>query len=512
MNPGLGFCCLLLFSVVYADADVQTSDTPLISSSLSPSPPSSQNSPSTSTTWTTATSPQLTSTPSSTPPPPPPPPPPTPTTTDTPCYSSICQCEENFFQDGTACSNVSRLKVTNITATFVGETYITLGWTNPNDIKPNVTYTVQGHSWNSSMDRTITGLRPGHVYEIIITSSITQYNVTKQVNSTPVYIRTYPSQVTVLNNPARKVPASNLSLTFNISDGEASCYIITVKHQNMVVFNMTVHDNTTETIKTRIENLESAKTYNISIITVSGNRHSNALTFPFTTKDKQAGIITRFNVTNVTNTSISVSWSPPSETRGSIIGYSLNVSSGPIDQDFQLLLICSNCSYIQKTLKLHADVGMNISLNINKDVQYTIQNLLPFENYTLTVNAYNEAGQGETYLNRTRTSIGVPSPPKELDVFNISSSSVTLFWQPADHQDGPTTYYITVGEATHLTSNSFQEKMVVSVSGFNSTSVLVEGLLSYWKYTFNITAATPVGNSSVLSVNETVRIQESALG
>ncbi|XP_046577972.1 uncharacterized protein LOC124285743 [Haliotis rubra] len=303
MNPGLGFCCLLLFSVVYADADVLTSDTPLISSSLSPLPPSSQNSPSTSTTWTTATSPQLTSTPTPTPPPPP-----TPTTKYTPCiilgkscqklqsccqaehatcYSSICQCEENFFQDGTACSNVSRLKVTNITATSVCERYVTLGWTNPNDIKPNVTYTVNGHSWNSSMDKTITGLRPGHLYEIIITSSITQYSVTKQGNSTPVYIRTYPSQATVLNNPARKVPASNFSLTFNKSDGEASCYIITVKNQTMIVFNTTVHDNTTETIKTQIEDLEPGKPYTISIVTVSGGRHSNALTFPFTTKDER---------------------------------------------------------------------------------------------------------------------------------------------------------------------------------------------------------------------------------
>ncbi|XP_046566207.1 phosphatidylinositol phosphatase PTPRQ-like [Haliotis rubra] len=108
--------------------------------------------------------------------------------------------------------------------------------------------------------------------------------------------------------------------------------------------------------------------------------------------------------------------------------------------------------------------------------------------------------------------MAVLSPPKKFWASVNSSSSVTLFWTHADHQDGPTTYYITVGEAANLTSDSFQEKMVVSVSGFYSTSVLVESLRSYWNYTFNITAATPVGNSSVLSVNETVRTKESAPG
>ncbi len=68
------------------------------------------------------------------------------------------------------------------------------------------------------------------------------------------------------------------------------------------------------------------------------------------------------------------------------------------------------CSF---KLNLQADDGMNISLNIHQDVQYTIGNLWPFEEYTLAVNAYNEAGQGETYLNRTKTNIGGKSTNKQ---------------------------------------------------------------------------------------------------
>ncbi|XP_067676223.1 receptor-type tyrosine-protein phosphatase F-like [Haliotis asinina] len=106
----------------------------------------------------------------------------------------------------------------------------------------------------------------------------------------------------------------------------------------------------------------------------------------------------------------------------------------------------------------------------------------------------------------------VPSPPKDFWASVNSSSSVTLFWTHADHQDGPTTYYITVWEAANLHSDMFGENKIVSVSGFYNTSVVVGDLRSYWKYNFCITAATPCGNSSVLSLNETIRTNESAPG
>ncbi|XP_067673887.1 phosphatidylinositol phosphatase PTPRQ-like [Haliotis asinina] len=665
MNPGLGFSCLLLFSVVCVDADVQTSNTPLKSSSLSPSsPPSQTSAPALATSITasssslspssppsqisksalatsiaSSSSTQLMTTPSSTSPPTA-----APTTSATPCiiilgkscqtspsccqvdhatcYNNTCQCEGNFFQEGETCSNVSTLKVTNITATFVGERNITLGWTNPNNIKPTLTYTVLGHSWNSPMDTTITGLRPGQLYEIVITSSIIQYNVTKQVNSTPVSIRTYPSEVTVLNSRTRKVPASNFSLTFNRSDGVASWYIVTVKHQNEIVFNTTVYDNTTETIRTQIEDLQPATTYNASIVTVSGDRYSTSSTFSFITKDEPPGYVENLHIKNIPDnyTAVEVIFSCPNETErhGVLKFYILSYEAQDTNaegvlENIQELNISaqpdSNCNYsrvvpvtpqvnynfsvqafnkyagkkstksyttptgkcgrvgsfdawntsahsvtiqwtkpflpngnilgylVKITRNGNDDKVINVTCDKTKQKQecraadtsskkstavvsgdgngqydYTITGLLSYTNYTIGISCININGTGEENSTAIQTNMTVPSPPKDPWASVNSSSTVTLFWTHADHKDGPTTYYVTVWEASHLTSESFQEKMVVSVSGFNSTSVLVEGLRSYWNYTFNITAATPCGNSSVLSMNETVRTKESAPG
>ncbi|XP_071114656.1 phosphatidylinositol phosphatase PTPRQ-like [Haliotis cracherodii] len=146
------------------------------------------------------------------------------------------------------------------------------------------------------------------------------------------------------------------------------------------------------------------------------------------------------------------------------------------------------------------------------DMSYNVTDLDSNTDYVVSVAAGANFTVGEKSTLTEKTNIGIPSPPKGFRAFVNSSLSVTLAWTPAVHQDGPTTYYITIGEETSLNSHTFQDKEYVTVGGFHNTFVLIEDLRSYWKYTFSITVATPVGNSSVVSLNEAVRTDESAPG
>ncbi|XP_048240494.1 phosphatidylinositol phosphatase PTPRQ-like isoform X4 [Haliotis rufescens] len=236
----------------------------------------------------------------------------------------------------------------------------------------------------------------------------------------------------------------------------------------------------------------------------------------YTTLTGASGPVASLDVSNTTAHSINVRWTKPSLPNGNILGYLINVTSGD-KPDRVINVTCYRSTEDRKHEFKAVDTSNTKSAAVvnqdgNKQYDYNITALLSYTDYTIVIYCVNINGTGEERNTSVQTNMTVPSQPKVLQAFVNSSSSVTLCWTPADHQDGPTTYYIKVGEETSLNSHTFQEKEYVTVSGFHNTFVLVEGLRSYWKYNFSITAATPVGNSSVESLNEAVRTDESAPG
>ncbi|XP_048240495.1 receptor-type tyrosine-protein phosphatase F-like isoform X5 [Haliotis rufescens] len=236
----------------------------------------------------------------------------------------------------------------------------------------------------------------------------------------------------------------------------------------------------------------------------------------YTTLTGESGPVASLVVLNTTAYSITIQWTKPSLPNGNILGYLINVTSGD-KPDRVINVTCDQSTEDRKHECKAVDTTNTSSAAVfnqdgNKQYDYNITALESYTNYTIVISCVNINGTGEERNTYVQTNMTVPSPPKELQAFVNRSSSVTLFWTPADHQDGPTTYYITVGEENSLNSLTFQEIECVTVTGFHNTSVLIEGLRSYWIYNFSITAATPVDNSSVVSLNRTVRTDESAPG
>ncbi|XP_046577971.1 phosphatidylinositol phosphatase PTPRQ-like [Haliotis rubra] len=305
-------------------------------------------------------------------------------------------------------------------------------------------------------------------------------NETERHGIIKYYILSYEAQEkyasTVLENPQ----GVNIS-----AQPESNCnYSLVVPVTAQVIYNFSVQ------AYNKYEGKKSTKSY----ITPTG----------------VSGPVASFDAPSKTAHSITIQWTKPSLPNGNILGYRVNVTSGGKSGR----VINVTCDQIKKQECRAVETSITKSNAVvngdgNGQYDYNITNLLSYTNYTIVVSCVNINGTGEESIITVQTNMTVTSPPRKFWASVNSSSSVTLFWTHADHQDGPTTYYITVGEAANLTSDIFQENMVVSVSGFYSTSVLVEGLRSYWKYTFNIRAATPLGNSSVLSLNETVRTKES---
>ncbi|XP_048240493.1 phosphatidylinositol phosphatase PTPRQ-like isoform X3 [Haliotis rufescens] len=236
----------------------------------------------------------------------------------------------------------------------------------------------------------------------------------------------------------------------------------------------------------------------------------------YTTLTGESGPVASLVVLNTTAYSITIQWTKPSLPNGNILGYLINVTSGD-KPDRVINVTCDQSTEDRKHECKAVDTTNTSSAAVfnqdgNKQYDYNITALESYTDYTIVISCVNINGTGEERNTYVQTNMTVPSPPKDLQAFANRSSSVTLFWTPADHQDGPTTYYITVGEENSLNSLTFQEIECVTVTGFHNTSVLVEGLRSYWNYNFSITAATPDGNSSVVSLNRTVRTEESAPG
>jgi len=74
---------------------------------------------------------------------------------------------------------------------------------------------------------------------------------------------------------------------------------------------------------------------------------------------------------------------------------------------------------------------------------YVIQNLLPYTSYTVTLIGLSQAGPGPSYRDNLRTPESKPgSPPQDLTVLHITSSSVNLSWYPSPEPNGLITSYI----------------------------------------------------------------------
>ncbi|XP_072002591.1 phosphatidylinositol phosphatase PTPRQ isoform X1 [Engystomops pustulosus] len=140
-----------------------------------------------------------------------------------------------------------------------------------------------------------------------------------------------------------------------------------------------------------------------------------------------------------------------------------------------------------------------------EQLSYTVERLLPYTDYTISVSAFTTVGEGPPTYIVQRTSEQVPSSVNNISYQNISSTSVMVFWDPPLEPNGMITHY-TVYAMDLYTNDAFH---VIT----SNTSMLLTGLKKYTDYKVRVTASNSAGESAVSEeTNIFVRTLEDAPG
>nr|DBA31022.1 TPA: hypothetical protein GDO54_006937 [Pyxicephalus adspersus] len=139
----------------------------------------------------------------------------------------------------------------------------------------------------------------------------------------------------------------------------------------------------------------------------------------------------------------------------------------------------------------------NVQYGINIEVEqlsYTVEKLTPFTDYTISVSAFTTVGEGPPTDIVIRTSEQVPSSITNISYYNISSTSVMVYWDPPLEPNGMITHY-TVYAMDIYTREAFH---VIT----SNTSILIQGLRKYTDYKMRVTASNTAGESNLSDEND----------
>ncbi|XP_058244423.1 phosphatidylinositol phosphatase PTPRQ isoform X1 [Hemibagrus wyckioides] len=178
---------------------------------------------------------------------------------------------------------------------------------------------------------------------------------------------------------------------------------------------------------------------------------------------------------NLTSTSILVSWYAPVEPNGEIIEYAV-VLQGPRG---------SNSTYTA-----------NLQLNLT--------HLTPYTAYNLSISAVNRRGMGPSLMLALHTDEAGPmSPPRNLSIFNHSSDSVWLHWEPSLEPNGVIQHY--GFKIVELNTNA----VIYQNSTGASTQAELRGFRPHSSYEISVSTYTRAGNGDQYSLPVTFTTRES---
>ncbi|KAI4902613.1 hypothetical protein NFI96_032935 [Prochilodus magdalenae] len=178
---------------------------------------------------------------------------------------------------------------------------------------------------------------------------------------------------------------------------------------------------------------------------------------------------------NLSATSVLVSWNAPFEPNGEIIEYAL-VLNGPKG---------SNSSY-------------------TPDTQIILTYLTPYTPYNLSISAVNRRGMGPSLVLALHTDEAGPmSPPRNLSIFNHSSDSVWLHWEPSLEPNGLIQHY--GFKIVELNTNT----VTYQNSSDASTQAELRGFKPYSSYEISVCTYTRAGSGDLYSYPVTFTTNES---
>ncbi|XP_017320619.3 phosphatidylinositol phosphatase PTPRQ isoform X1 [Ictalurus punctatus] len=178
---------------------------------------------------------------------------------------------------------------------------------------------------------------------------------------------------------------------------------------------------------------------------------------------------------NLSSTSILVSWYAPVEPNGEIIEYAA---------------------------VLHGPRGSNSTYTPNS--QLTLTHLTPYTAYNLSISAVNRKGMGPSLMLPLHTDEAGPmSPPRNLSIFNHSSDSVWLHWEPSLEPNGVIQHY--GFKIVDLNTNA----VIYQNSTSASTQAELHGFTPHSSYEISVSTYTRAGNGDQYSLPVTFTTLES---
>ncbi|XP_046566186.1 receptor-type tyrosine-protein phosphatase F-like [Haliotis rubra] len=219
------------------------------------------------------------------------------------------------------------------------------------------------------------------------------------------------------------------------------------------------------------------------------------------------GNIGDFNATDVTDTTVSLSWEAPT-TPGVIQYYDIVFNANGICSQ-EVVHKCTETSRQPRGCMITFITAPN---DCQSDISINVTSLRPYTNYTVSISAGNDIYSGPNSTLFIQTEISAPLQPRVVYASVLNTSTIKVAWVQPTQDNGPTWYNVTVLEATGRRSSNFSIKTIIRVDGFNTTSCEVPGLLSSWEYKFTVTAYTPAGFAHAPNASRVVMTSPAAPG
>uniref|UniRef100_M3ZNU9 Protein tyrosine phosphatase receptor type Q n=1 Tax=Xiphophorus maculatus TaxID=8083 RepID=M3ZNU9_XIPMA len=377
--------------------------------------------------------------------------------------------------------------------------------------------------WNSTHHLNLTS--PANSLHITHLRKYTQYRIVVQAHTRagPGNYSSEPLNITTLEDPdtppqflqARKLSDYEVELSWeppHNANSEIFYYIVRVNET------AETWQNVTET--SVVINVDSESRYNASVSSWTRLGDGGVLiSISFSTTEAPFDPPQNVTVVNVTTSSVTLMWQPPTEPNGIIVHYTIyytdNSPSDPVSnltaQIFSSTIIIVSWDppmepngrpYYILTLQ-EAGIFPNMSspgtVAVNKTIkQTTTDNVFLFTRlrkyfpYVLTVTPATGAGPAynQTSTMYLRTDDDPSSPPLLLSTRNLSSSSIEVVWQRPLEANGEITEYT-------LTLSGPGGTNTTQVP---NTSVILTKLASFTAYNLTIIASTRKGAGPSLLV------------
>eukprot|EP00731_Ephydatia_muelleri_P002801 Em0001g2801a len=254
------------------------------------------------------------------------------------------------------------------------------------------------------------------------------------------------------------------------------------------------------------------------------------------TPDDKLGPPLNFKAQNVTSTSVIITWEPPQNPNGGSLGYEVSYTPKGGSTSVAKLKNYTTCKLIDlnpftsyyiciraKTavgfgeesvpltistledgyeVSYTPDGGPLSSVDAKKNTTWKLTDMKPYTAYSISAKAKTVAGFGEESIPVIVTTLeSVPSPPLNLKVQNVTSTSVTVTWEPPQNPNG--------GSLGYEVSYTPKEGSTSVTKLKNYTTCKLIDLKPFTAYYICVRAKTAVGFGEG-SVSLTVSTKENA--